>query len=1022
MRKARFHLFRAAALGLLGTLLAVSGMLITPGDVFAASAITIDTPVDNAVVPAETITVSGTFSGVTDLKLVINGGQQADVVTDDPDADHTGTWHYSLDASKYGGQIELRVKGADAATRSTVWSAPVTLRVDRDTVQAPKVTIASPADGATVSGVVYVQVAVYASNPIGSVQVRIGSGPWQAAAPNGSYYELAWNSDGLGDRTTSIEAKAADTVGKTGYSMTTYAKTGAGTSEPVLVRSQDRAMWIWEPAAYNLFLNPGSRDVLDAFSKDTATFGSDPVTTLYIAVGGFSGVNIMEDEPGKLQNFLAWAHLNGYQVHALIAGGTNPPYLGAYAAYHDTATKQIERVINFNLASPADARFDGVNVDIEPYISPDFKSPDRFLQKQYLDGLNKMIQRRNVSGTGLAIGPAIPRWYDTSADASAIEWNGTVKPLSQHIQDITDYISIMDYRDTADGSNGLIASAQGEIDYAASIGKPNSVVIGVETLDVANSSDPYDVTFRQKGRAALEQELDKVYAAFGTTSSFGGIAIHQYDSYRALPSYWGPGGTLWSPPEDVTPPTAVTAAPTASAVDYKQITVRYGRAYDNTEVDVYRIYRSVTSGFTPGPANLAGTSRSLTFQDTGLLPNTTYYYKVAAVDVRGNVGPVSAEASAKTGTTALKPLIVSGMKLAYNGSSAEVTLRVADYATGAAVAANVGGRFTYSDGKYVTVQTTADGIMTASSEAIPAGRQVGFMARTIDAPGYYYAKAYDKPQEATLYPATGQGLTGLAISVGTLDQSFAPHVLSYSVNVDEQTEVLTVTPSAAAANAAVSVNGQPVASGTASANIPLPVGRSKIEVEVAEQSGGVYVYTITVVRAGQVTSVFPITEAAYVHETRPTENFGGGALLEVIDIPGASGGGDRIAFLKTDFDGFAGTEVNEAKLFVYVAATTAKPVTLSVDAYAQATWSETGVNWNNRPKAGSVPVGTVTVSSAGWYSVDVTGFIRSQTGGNRTVTFRIMDPNTKNTLVTIAGKADAEHKPYLIINPSASAD
>ncbi|TMV45505.1 DNRLRE domain-containing protein [Paenibacillus mesophilus] len=1023
MRNARIKPSRMAAFGLLVVLLTAASIIQLPGDAYgASSAVSIDSPSDGAVVTAGTVRVSGTFAGLYDIKLVLNGAKQADVVTVDPDGDQSGTWYYDLNTSQYGGEIAMRARGTDTSTRASVWSNTVTLQVDHDPVHKPVVTVASPADGATVSGIVTVQVAVEAKNPLNSVQVRINGGPWQTASQNGAFYELPWNTAGLGDKTTAIEAKATDTAGNTGFSMTTYAKTGAGTNEPVVVRNQDRAMWLWEPASYNLFLNPGSRIVLDAFSKDTATFGSEPVKTLYVAVGAFGGVNILEDAPDKVRDFISWAHRSGYQVHALIAGGTTPAYLGAYAKYHDKATQQLERVINYNLASAPEAGFDGVNVDIEPYISPDFKSPDRFLQKQYLDGLSKMIERRNTAGTRLAIGPAIPRWYDTSVDAKEIDWNGSVKWLSEHVQDIADYISIMDYRDTADGSNGIIASATGEIAYAESIGKPNSVVVGVETIDVANSADPYDVTFRQKGRLAMEQELDKVYSAFAGRTSFGGIAVHQYDSYRALPSYWGPGATFWNPPEDTAPPTAVNANPTAATVDYRQITVRYGRAYDNMEVDRYNVYRSTVSGFAPAPSNLAGTSRNLTFQDIGLLADTTYYYKVAAVDVRGNIGPLSTEVSAKTAATTLKPLIVNGMKVAYTGSGANVTLKVAELATGAPVTATVGGRFTYSGGKYVTAATGTNGVMTADSEPIPAGRQVGFMARTIDAPGYYWAKAYDKPPAASLYPEEGAGLTGLAVSGGVLDQSFAPYVSLYKVNVEHSVYGISVTATAASPEASVTVNGTSVVSGSASPIIPLSVGRNTIKVEVTEASGSTAVYTLAVFRAGDPGNVFPITEASYVHEKRPTERFGSAPLLEVIDIPGASGGGDRITFMKADFGGFLDTEVNEAKLYFYVDENVPKSVTLSVDGYAQAVWSESTIDWNNRPKAGSVPLGTVAVTSAGWYSLDVTGFVQARMEGDRTGTFRIMDPTTKNTLVRIRGKSYEHFQPYLIVNPSRSAD
>lgn len=46
----------------------------------------------------------------------------------------------------------------------------------------------------------------------------------------------------------------------------------------------------------------------------------------------------------------------------------------------------------------------------------------------------------------------------------------------------------------------------------------------------------------------------------------------------------------------------------------------------------YQWYRSVTSGFTPGGGNLIAGATALTLNDTGLIPNTQYYYKVVATD------------------------------------------------------------------------------------------------------------------------------------------------------------------------------------------------------------------------------------------------------------------------------------------------------------------------------------------------------------------------------------------------------
>ncbi len=71
----------------------------------------------------------------------------------------------------------------------------------------------------------------------------------------------------------------------------------------------------------------------------------------------------------------------------------------------------------------------------------------------------------------------------------------------------------------------------------------------------------------------------------------------------------------------------------------------------NTESDLdhYNVYRSDTSG---APYDLIASPGTNSYSDTGLVPSTTYYYVVEAVDSSWNKGPQSAEAS---GTTSALP-------------------------------------------------------------------------------------------------------------------------------------------------------------------------------------------------------------------------------------------------------------------------------------------------------------------------------------------------------------------------------
>lgn len=46
----------------------------------------------------------------------------------------------------------------------------------------------------------------------------------------------------------------------------------------------------------------------------------------------------------------------------------------------------------------------------------------------------------------------------------------------------------------------------------------------------------------------------------------------------------------------------------------------------------YQWYRSTVSGFTPGGGNIIAGATALTLDDSGLIPNTQYYYEVVATD------------------------------------------------------------------------------------------------------------------------------------------------------------------------------------------------------------------------------------------------------------------------------------------------------------------------------------------------------------------------------------------------------
>lgn len=95
-------------------------------------------------------------------------------------------------------------------------------------------------------------------------------------------------------------------------------------------------------------------------------------------------------------------------------------------------------------------------------------------------------------------------------------------------------------------------------------------------------------------------------------------------------------------------------------------------------------------------------------------------------------------------------------------------------------------------------------------------------------------------------PSTNANLAALTTSAGSLSPSFASGITSYTADVPFGTTSITVTPTAANANALITVNGNIVSSGNASGSIPLSTGSNLITIALlAEDQTTTKTYTIT---------------------------------------------------------------------------------------------------------------------------------------------------------------------------------
>ncbi|WP_434315703.1 galactose oxidase-like domain-containing protein [Leifsonia sp. P73] len=202
-----------------------------------------------------------------------------------------------------------------------------------------------------------------------------------------------------------------------------------------------------------------------------------------------------------------------------------------------------------------------------------------------------------------------------------------------------------------------------------------------------------------------------------------------------------------APSEDTVAPSA-PGAPTATGA-VGSVTLGWTASTDNVGVTGYQIYRSTTSGFAPGAANLVKQVDGATtgYTDAGLAPGT-YFYRIEAVDAAGNLSPPSPEVSgtALPDTTApsapgnlAASASVSGIALTWTASTDDVGVTrynitrngsplTTTTGTGYTDAAVVGGTsYTYT----VTAQDAA-GNVSAASNSVTLTAASGPRAITVD--------------------------------------------------------------------------------------------------------------------------------------------------------------------------------------------------------------------------------------------------------------------------------------------------
>lgn len=176
---------------------------------------------------------------------------------------------------------------------------------------------------------------------------------------------------------------------------------------------------------------------------------------------------------------------------------------------------------HYQRIAPKDARFVSLHLDVEPHV--DHELSDTRKWQLYVDFFLRAMAMARRSGEKVEWD--IPFWLDNVLVHYGVR---EAVPLLEVLMDHADGVVLMSYRDTAPI---ILDCAKTELE----LGKTRRcrVLLGVET---AKSDEGETVSFYEKGRAHLEQELSTVKQAVSATGlkAGGGVAVHHVDSWIKL--------------------------------------------------------------------------------------------------------------------------------------------------------------------------------------------------------------------------------------------------------------------------------------------------------------------------------------------------------------------------------------------------------------------------------------------------------------------------------------------------------
>ena len=163
--------------------------------------------------------------------------------------------------------------------------------------------------------------------------------------------------------------------------------------------------------------------------------------------------------------------------------------------------------------------FDGVHLDVEPWLHPSWSHDPAALLSSWVRLLEQL-----AGDTTRPVEADIPFWLHEHAIGG--------RPADEAVMTAVDAVTVMSYRDTATGPDSVTHVAATALATAGRVGRPFR--LAVETRDLGDDAGSAKQTFFGATQRRLDRALGEVDAVVAGHAAYAGIAVHDHAGWASL--------------------------------------------------------------------------------------------------------------------------------------------------------------------------------------------------------------------------------------------------------------------------------------------------------------------------------------------------------------------------------------------------------------------------------------------------------------------------------------------------------